>query len=98
MRDESRFAVVSLIDVPARSVPAFQRYEDAVLPLLQRHGGRLERRLRTPDGTTEVHLLSFPSESAYRTYLGDPERVVHRTSFEDDGLVQRVVESLSDVP
>jgi hypothetical protein len=79
-------------------VPAFQRYEDLVLPLLDRHDGRLERRLRNPDGTTEVHVLSFESEAAYAGFLSDPERGRHRSLLAGEELTQRVVESLSDVP
>ncbi|MFD2090260.1 hypothetical protein [Blastococcus deserti] len=94
----SRFTVVSLIDLPPESVTAFQRYEDAVLPLLHRHDGRLERRLRTPDGTTEVHVLSFSSEAAYGGYLDDPQRVDHRSLLDGVELTTRVVESLSEVP
>ena len=89
---------MTLVDVPSGSVPAFRAYEDRVLPLLQRHGGRVERRLRTPDGTTEVHVLSFDSEDAYRGYLADPERVANRALLSDVGLEQRVVENLFDVP
>jgi hypothetical protein len=98
MPDEHRFIVVSLIDVPTDSVTAFQQYEDAVLPLLQGHEGLLERRLRTPEGTSEVHVLSFASEDAYRGYLGDPQRVAHRDLLAGVQLTQRVVEPLSDVP
>ena len=93
----ARFTVVTFVDVPGGSVPAFQAYEDRVLPLLRRHGGRVERRLRTPDATTEVHLLSFDSEDAYRGYLADPERATHRALLAGVQLDQRVVENLSDV-
>ena len=84
--------------MPAEAVPDLQRYEQAVLPLLQGHGGRLERRLRTPDGTTEVHVLSFASEDAYRGYLADPGRSVHRGLLAGAEPVQRVVTALADVP
>jgi hypothetical protein len=83
--------------VPAEAAPGLQRYEQAVLPLLPRHGGRLERRLRTPDGTTEVHVLSFASEDAYRAYLADPGRSVHRALLGGAEPVQRVVTALTDV-
>jgi hypothetical protein len=84
--------------VPAEAVPDLQRYERAVLPLLQRHAGRLERRLRTPDGTTEVHVLSFASEDAYRGYLADPVRSDQRGLLAGAEPVQRVVAALTDVP
>ena len=95
--DRARYTVVAVVDVPPGGVAAFQRYENRVLPMLQRHDGVIERRLRTPDGTTEVHVLSFPAEGAYRGYLDDPERVGHRALLKGHEPRQRVVESLADV-
>lgn len=97
MSDPARYVVVAVVDVPSDGVAQFQRYEDEVLPLLSRHDGVLERRLRTPDGTTEVHVLSFASEQAYRGCLGDPERVGHRSLLAGVEVVQRVVEAVTDV-
>ena len=87
-----------MIDVPGASVAAFGRYEDAVLPLLARHGGRLDRRLRSADGTTEVHVLSFAGESGYRDFLADPERGAHRTLLDGAETSRRVLEGVVDVP
>lgn len=89
--------VVAVLDVPPVEVSAFQRYEDLVLPLLARHGGRLDRRLRSADGATEVHLLTFPADEAYRRYLTDPERLAHRTLLSGVRIEGRVIESLTDV-
>ena len=88
---------MAVLDVPPEAVAAFRRYEDQVLALLRRHDGRLERRLRTPDGTTEIHVLAFASESGYRGYLSDPERAGHRSLLAGVDVSQRVVESLVDV-
>ncbi|MDN3297730.1 GNAT family N-acetyltransferase [Streptomyces ficellus] len=68
------FQVAVVLDYPADAVEEARGHEDGVLALLPRHGGRLERRLRTADGLSELHLLTFPSEDAYRAYLADPER------------------------
>jgi len=89
--------VVALIDVPASGVAALQRYEDLVLPLLARHDGVLERRLRTADGTSEVHVLTFASDAAYRGYLADPERLGHRGVLGGVSVDQRVLEGMVDV-
>ena len=97
MADGPRYTVVAVIDVPPEAVPAFRRYEGGVLPLLARHGGRLERRLGTREGTTEVHVLSFTAESDYRRYLDDPDRVRHRQLLTGLDLTQRVMECLVDV-
>jgi hypothetical protein len=84
--------------VAGDDVGAFRQYEDRVLPLLDRHGGTLERRLRNGDGTTEVHVLSFPTDGAYRAYLADPERIAHGAMLTGVALTRRVVDSLIDVP
>ncbi|MGI5146429.1 GNAT family N-acetyltransferase [Plantactinospora sp. CA-294935] len=74
----SRIRVVVLLDVPEEHLSAFGRYEERVLPLLAEHDGRLEQRLRTGDGRTEVHLLSFAGRDGYQSYLADPRRAAYR--------------------
>jgi hypothetical protein len=84
--------LVLLVDIGPGGVEAFQRYETAVLPLLGRHGGLLERRLRTADGRCEVHIVSFASRAGYEAYLADPSRAVHRALVEGVPLAQRLLE------
>ena len=45
-----------------------------MLPLLTAHGGRLERRLRSDDGTTEVHVVSFADADSFVAFRADPIR------------------------
>jgi hypothetical protein len=66
-----------VIHVPSGGVDSFQRYELAVLPLLSEYEGSLERRLRSDDQQTEVHLVSFPSAEHFARYRGDPRRASH---------------------
>ena len=80
-------AVVDLVEAETG-----REYEDRVLDLLKRHGGRLERRLRSTDGLTEVHLLWFPSRAAYDSFLEDPRRGEIRDEFGDAAPNGRVVE------
>ena len=63
-----------VVDLVTDAVEPFEAYERRVLPLLERHGGRLDRRLRTADGRTEIHLLSFADRAGYDAYLADPDR------------------------
>ncbi len=49
--------LVAIVEMAPGHLTAGQRYEDAVLALLDRHGGRIERRLRTEDSATEVHVI-----------------------------------------
>lgn len=60
--------------IPAAGVDDFQAYEAVVLPLIAGHGGRLERRLRSDDGTFELHIVSFPDEAALAAFRADPRR------------------------
>lgn len=72
--DTPAFQLAVVLDYPPDAGDDALAYEEKALSLLPRHGGRLERRLRTADGLSEVHLLRFPSQDAYRAYLADPDR------------------------
>lgn len=71
--------------VPEDGVEAFCAYEDAVLPLLERHGGVLERRLRTGDGRVEVHLVSFRDAAAFEAFRADPIRAAAAPLLAESG-------------
>ena len=83
---------VMIADVPPDGVSAFQRYESLVLPLLARHAGRLERRLRTDDALAEVHVVSFESREGYDSYIADEERQAHRSLLDGAEVVQRILQ------
>ncbi|MBQ1049876.1 GNAT family N-acetyltransferase [Micromonospora sp. C51] len=84
--------LVALVELPDGAVEAGQRYEDTVLALLPRHGGRLERRLRTGDGRTEVHVIRFDTRAGYEAFLADPERTALRATLGDAAPHTRVLE------
>ena len=63
-----------IVRIPAEGIKDFRAYEDAVLPLLPEFNGRLERRLRNPDGTIEMHIISFASDADFQNYRNDPRR------------------------
>jgi antibiotic biosynthesis monooxygenase (ABM) superfamily enzyme len=65
---------VLIVRIPAEGIQDFRAYEDAVLPLLPEFNGRLERRLRNPDGTMEMHIISFASDADFQNYRNDPRR------------------------
>ena len=65
---------VLIVRVPTEGIESFRAYEDAVLPLLPEFNGRLERRLRNPDGTVEMHIISFISDADFQSYRNDPRR------------------------
>ncbi|WBB56362.1 GNAT family N-acetyltransferase [Verrucosispora sp. WMMD573] len=84
--------LVALVELPDGAVEAGQRYEDTVLALLPRHGGRLERRLRTGDGRTEVHVIRFDTRAGYQAFLADPERTALRGTLGETAPQTRVLE------
>jgi hypothetical protein len=63
-----------IVGIPAEGIEDFRAYEDAVLPLLPDFNGRLERRLRNPDGTIEMHIISVASDADFQNYRNDPRR------------------------
>ena len=65
---------VLIARIPTAGIEDFRAYEDAVLPLLPEFNGRLERRLQSPDGTIEVHVVSFASDADQQNYRNDPRR------------------------
>ena len=51
----------------------------------------LERRLRTGDGTTEIHTIRFPSADRFEDYRADPRRLAHAPLFASSGAVAEVL-------
>ncbi|WP_247817514.1 hypothetical protein [Bradyrhizobium sp. 40] len=66
--------LVLMARIPAEGVADFRAYEYAVLPLLPEFNGRLQRRLRNPDRTIEMHIVSFASDADFQNYRNDPRR------------------------
>jgi hypothetical protein len=79
--------------VPAAGIADFQAYEAAVLPLLARHGGSLERRLRNGDGTFELHIVSFSDRSGLEAFRSDPDRVAAQPLLARSGAIVELVEA-----
>jgi hypothetical protein len=87
----------AVIRIPAKGIADFLAYEDAVLPLLPEFEGSLERRLRNPDGTVEIHILSFASDENRQDYLGDPRRAAQRWLWERSSAKSESL-AMADVP
>jgi hypothetical protein len=65
---------VLIVRIPTEGIEDFRAYEEVVLPLLPEFNGRLERRLQNPDGTVEMHIVSFASDADFQNYRNDPRR------------------------
>jgi hypothetical protein len=87
---------VLVFHLPADGIESFRRYEAAVLPLLADHQGHLDRRLRSADGRTEVHLVSFPSEEQFENYRNDPRRA-EQSRYLDQARARIDLYQMSDV-
>jgi uncharacterized protein (DUF1330 family) len=88
---------VAIVEAEATDAATVNGYEDAVLRLMSRHGGTVERRLRTADGRTEVQVLSFETHEGYEGFLADPDRAALRAEVGDAAPNARVLE-VTDVP
>ena len=88
--------LVQIVRIPAEGVATFQRYESLVLPLMPNYGGVVERRLRSADGQTELHVMSFPSRPALDAYIADPDRARHQPLRVVSGAIAELLE-MTDV-
>lgn len=66
--------LVAVFDLRDADVALFERYEEAVLPLLGDYEGLLMSRVRAEDAMSEIHVLRFGSKDAYAAYQADPRR------------------------
>ncbi|KJC54872.1 hypothetical protein UB31_04495 [Bradyrhizobium sp. LTSP849] len=73
---------VLIARIPTEGVDSFRAYEEAVLPLLPEFNGCIERRLRNPDGTIEMHIVSFASDADFQNYRNDPRRAAQARLLE----------------
>lgn len=92
-----RVTYVSVIRIPSVGIDDFRAYEDAVLPLLPEFNGCLERRLRNTDGTIEVHILSFASDTDFQDYRNDPRREAQAWLREKSSAKSELL-AMADVP
>ncbi len=84
--------LVAVVELVPGHAEAGQRYEDAVLALLGRHGGAIEQRLRSTDGATEVHVIRFADRSGVDSFLADPDRLAARDQAGPAAPTTRVIE------
>jgi hypothetical protein len=84
--------LVAIVEMAPGQAEVGQRYEDAVLGLLPRHGGSLERRMRGTDSATEVQIIRFGSRAGLDSFLADQERADHRARIGEAAPATRVIE------
>jgi len=84
--------LVAIVEMAPGSAAAGRQYEDTVLGLLDRHGGSVERRMRSMDSATEVHIIRFRSRAGYESFMIDPARLDYRDRIGDAAPTTRVLE------
>jgi len=84
--------LVAIVEMAPGSAAAGQQYEDTVLGLLDRHGGSVERRMRSMDSAAEVHIIRFQSRAGYESFMTDPDRLEYRDRIGDAAPTTRVLE------
>jgi hypothetical protein len=97
MTQTSLVTFVLIARIPAEGIEDFRAYEDAVLPLLSEFNGWLERRLRSPNGTEEVHIVSFASDADFQNYRNDPRRMAHARLLEKSAAMLELL-PMADAP
>jgi hypothetical protein len=90
--DSAELHLVAIVDMTAGHAESGQQYEDEVLTLLGRHGATLERRMRSTDGTSEVHLIRVRSRADLAAYMADPDRLALRERYGAAAPTTRVIE------
>ena len=89
---DEELLLVAIVEMAPGHAAVGQQYEDAVLKLLDRHGGSIERRTRATDSPTEVHLIRFRSRAGYESFMADPDRLGHRERIGEAAPTTRVIE------
>jgi hypothetical protein len=84
--------LVAIVEMADGQALAGQQYEDEVLGLLERHGGALERRMRTADAASEVQIIRFASRAGLESFMTDPDRLAARERLGAAAPVTRVLE------
>jgi antibiotic biosynthesis monooxygenase (ABM) superfamily enzyme len=66
--------IVVTIDLTMANLVAFDAYEAKALALLAAQGGTVQRRIRSLDNTTEMHILRFENEDSFAHFMESPDR------------------------
>ncbi len=72
----NKVTIVAALYVNPGREAEFAQFETAAETIMQRHGGRLERRIGFPASTDqphEVHIVTFPDQQAFEQYRADAD-------------------------
>jgi len=68
--------LLAMMTVRRDAIEKFRAFERRAATVMRTHGGRIERTVvvavdGSPDLFKEIHVVTFPSESAFAAYRGD---------------------------
>lgn len=81
-----------LIDLSRADLALFESYENKTLALLGRYGASLKMRVRSIDGSREVHLLEFPDAPALEAFRSEPARMAAQDLWQSCGASATIEE------
>jgi antibiotic biosynthesis monooxygenase (ABM) superfamily enzyme len=87
-----RFQVLVIFHLTRADLGRFEAYERAVLSLLERHTGHLERVVRAKGSEIEVHLLQFDTREDFERFRADPQRLALTQQFSQSGAEAEIYE------
>lgn len=90
--DTEGLTLALIIRIPPHGIVQFQAYEAKVLPLLQMHGGQLQRRLRNADGTVEIHIVHFLNRDDFESVRNDLRRAAAAPLLTASGATSELIE------
>src|ERR1700688_401171 len=75
---EEKLTIVAALFIHPGREAEFEQFETAAESIMQRQGGRLERRIGFAASADhnqphEVHIVTFPDQQAFDRYRSDPE-------------------------
>jgi uncharacterized protein (DUF1330 family) len=79
------------IQIPEDGRELFDAYEEQVLPLLAKHGGKVIERHLSKLGDEEFHLIEFDSENGLNSYESDPHRIAAQPLWEQSDATARII-------
>jgi len=77
-RMPNKLSIVAALFIHPGREAEFEQFETAAESIMQRYGGRLERRIGFPTNADsaqphEVHLVTFPDQQAFDRYRADAD-------------------------
>ena len=73
-----KLVIVASLFIHSEREAEFEQFETAAESIMQRYGGRIERRIGFPAGADpnqphEVHIVAFPDQESYARYRADAD-------------------------